>query len=72
MAIMLLSKGWNARNVEAGGGGMNVVMTWQRKTITGQGKRRFEYDYKIIGTNRHTLNVIMLNKDTFPPAADIT
>jgi len=45
IAMMLLSCGWNAKNVDAGGGGMKVVIT---------------------------LNVIMLNKDTFPPDADMT
>lgn len=28
IAIMLLSWGWNARKVEVGGGGINVVITY--------------------------------------------
>lgn len=36
MAIMLLSCGWNARNVAAGGGGMNVVIVCTRvQKVTG-------------------------------------
>eukprot|EP01018_Ginkgo_biloba_P025288 Gb_38995 [translate_table: standard] len=42
---MLLSCGWNAKKVDAGGGVMKVVIT---------------------------LNVIILNKETLPPDADIT
>jgi len=30
IAMILLSRGWNARKVDAGGGGMKVVMTWIR------------------------------------------
>jgi hypothetical protein len=30
MAMMLLSRGWKARYVEAGGGGMNVVITYKK------------------------------------------
>lgn len=35
MAMMLLSCGWNARNVAAGGGGMKVVIvcTWPEKKM---------------------------------------
>lgn len=37
MAIMLLSLGWKARKVEAGGGGMNVVITYKsNQFITNQ------------------------------------
>jgi hypothetical protein len=30
MDIMLLSWGWKARKVDAGGGGMNVVITYKK------------------------------------------
>lgn len=33
MAMILLSWGWNARNVAAGGGGMNVVIVCSEDSI---------------------------------------
>lgn len=34
MAMILLSWGWNARNVAAGGGGMNVVIVCNQESMT--------------------------------------
>jgi hypothetical protein len=72
MAMILLSWGWNARKVEAGGGDMNVVITCRPTNLL--------KILKIIKLTilcktcmcRQTLNVIMLNSETFPPVADIT
>ena len=33
IAMMLLSWGWNARKVEAGGAGMNVVITYKLEQL---------------------------------------
>lgn len=71
---MLLSWGWNAKKVEVGGGGINVVMTCQSKIKFYFTTKTSRDPYKISRTKKidFTLNVIILNNETFPPAADIT
>lgn len=72
MAIILLSIGWKARYVEAGGGDMNVVITYKKVNYKLQVNLATRRIMNIQLSSAHTLNVIMLNKETFPPHADIT
>ena len=70
---MLLSWGLNARKVEAGGAGINVVITYKLEHNWWQSINNPNSD-EVRKTCMEwlTLNVIILNNETFPPQADIT
>lgn len=74
IAIMLLSWGWKAKDVAAGGGAINVVIVWKSSKIFLELKIHV-HERKGTNYNRslhNTLKVIILNKEIFPPEADIT
>ena len=72
IAIMLLSWGWNARNVAAGGGGMKVVMVCTHQVQKMLENAVYSLNWHNSNSLILTLNVIMLNSEIFPPDADMT